>query len=56
MKLHTGIVAHQELQSIIGQVMDTFRDRIFGLPGATDDIPSPIVIRVGLRFGHPSKH
>lgn len=42
-----GIVAHVELQTIIGQVMDTFRDRIFGVAGASvDEVPSPIVIKL----------
>lgn len=42
-----GIIAHQELQSIIGQVMDTFRDRIYGLSSASDEMPSPVVLKVG---------
>ncbi|KAI5474642.1 Zn(2)-C6 transcription factor [Pseudohyphozyma bogoriensis] len=41
-----GIIAHQELQSIIGQVMDTFRDRIYGLSSASDDMPSPVVMKM----------
>jgi hypothetical protein len=42
----SGIIAHQELQSIIGQVMDTFRDRIYGLSSASDEMPSPVVLKV----------
>lgn len=42
----TGIIAHQELQSIIGQVMDTFRDRIYGLSSASDEMPSPVVLKL----------
>ena len=42
-----GIVAHVELQTIIGQVMDTFRDRIFGAAGTGhEEVPSPIVIKL----------
>lgn len=41
-----GLIAHCELQSIVGQVMDTFRDRIYGLPGASDEMPSPVVTKV----------
>lgn len=44
-----GVIAHQELQSIIGQVMDTFRDRIYGLSSASDEMPSPVVLKVRFR-------
>ena len=47
LKHRVGIIAHQELQSIIGQVMDTFRDRIYGLSSASDEMPSPVVLKVG---------
>jgi hypothetical protein len=40
------VIAHQELQSIIGQVMDTFRDRIYGLSSASDEMPSSMVMKV----------
>ncbi|KAL8276774.1 hypothetical protein RQP46_010830 [Phenoliferia psychrophenolica] len=41
-----GVIAHQELQSIIGQVMDTFRERIYGLSSASDEMPSPVVMKL----------
>ncbi|GAA6022022.1 hypothetical protein JCM11491_005496 [Sporobolomyces phaffii] len=41
-----GVIAHVELQTIIGQVMDTFRDRLYGLSSASDDMPSPIVMKL----------
>ncbi|KAM0752863.1 hypothetical protein T439DRAFT_184423 [Meredithblackwellia eburnea MCA 4105] len=41
-----GVIAHQELQTIIGQVMDTFRERIYGLSTASDEMPSPIVMKL----------
>lgn len=44
----TGVIAHVELQVIMGQVMDTFRDRIYGLSSAADEMPSPVVIKVRL--------
>lgn len=31
---------------MIGQVMDTFRDRIYGLSSASDEMPSPVVLKV----------
>lgn len=42
----TGVIAHLELQTIIGQVMDTFRDRIYGLSTASDEMPNPAVMKV----------
>lgn len=27
--------------------MDTFRDRLYGLPSASDEMPSPTVMKVG---------
>ncbi|GAA6064356.1 hypothetical protein JCM10212_001837 [Sporobolomyces blumeae] len=41
-----GVLAHVELQTIIGQVMDTFRDRLYGLSSASDEMPSPIVMKL----------
>ena len=41
-----GVIAHAELQEIVGQVMDTFRDRIYGLPSASDEMPSQTVMKV----------
>ncbi|SCV73644.1 BQ2448_6074 [Microbotryum intermedium] len=41
-----GVIAHQELQTIIGQVMDTFRDRIYGLSSASDEMPSATVMKI----------
>ncbi|GAA5913599.1 Zn(II)2Cys6 transcription factor, partial [Sporobolomyces salmoneus] len=41
-----GVIAHVELQTIIGQVMDTFRDRLYGLSSASDDMPSPVVMKL----------
>ncbi|KDE06812.1 hypothetical protein MVLG_02849 [Microbotryum lychnidis-dioicae p1A1 Lamole] len=41
-----GVIAHQELQMIIGQVMDTFRDRIYGLSSASDEMPSATVMKI----------
>ncbi|GAA5942811.1 Zn(II)2Cys6 transcription factor [Sporobolomyces koalae] len=41
-----GVIAHVELQTIIGQVMDTFRDRLYGLSSASDEMPSPIVMKL----------
>ncbi|GAA93480.1 hypothetical protein E5Q_00121 [Mixia osmundae IAM 14324] len=41
-----GIIAHQELQAVVGQVMDTFRDRIYGLAAANDEMPSPVVMKL----------
>lgn len=40
------MIAHVELQTIIGQVMDTFRDRLYGLSSASDEMPSPVVMKV----------
>lgn len=44
----TGVIAHVELQTIIGQVMDTFRDRLYGLSCASDEMPSQVVMKVRL--------
>ncbi|GAA5927886.1 hypothetical protein JCM3775_002755 [Rhodotorula graminis] len=41
-----GVIAHVELQTIIGQVMDTFRDRLYGLSCASDDMPSQVVMKL----------
>ncbi|KAK4051785.1 hypothetical protein OIO90_004609 [Microbotryomycetes sp. JL221] len=41
-----GVIAHAEMQEIVGQVMDTFRDRIYGLPSASDEMPSPTVMKL----------
>ncbi|GAA5884889.1 hypothetical protein JCM16303_005337 [Sporobolomyces ruberrimus] len=41
-----GVIAHVELQTIIGQVMDTFRDRLYGLSSASDEMPSPVVMKL----------
>ncbi|KAK4047607.1 Phosphatidylinositol 4-kinase pik1alpha (PI4-kinase)(PtdIns-4-kinase) [Microbotryomycetes sp. JL201] len=41
-----GVIAHAELQEIVGQVMDTFRDRIYGLPSASDEMPSATVMKL----------
>ncbi|CEQ40201.1 SPOSA6832_01807, partial [Sporobolomyces salmonicolor] len=42
----TGVIAHVELQTIMGQVMDTFRDRLYGLSSASDEMPSPVVMKL----------
>ncbi|KAH8918335.1 hypothetical protein BT69DRAFT_1338248 [Atractiella rhizophila] len=44
--LDLGLIAHTELQSIMGQVMDTFRDRIYGVPEANDEMPSTVVMKL----------
>ncbi|GJN92676.1 hypothetical protein Rhopal_005711-T1 [Rhodotorula paludigena] len=41
-----GVIAHVELQTIIGQVMDTFRDRLYGLSCAGDEMPSQVVMKL----------
>ncbi|GAA5955855.1 hypothetical protein JCM3765_000017 [Sporobolomyces pararoseus] len=41
-----GVIAHVELQTIIGQVMDTFRDRLYGLSSASDEMPSSVVMKL----------
>lgn len=41
-----GIIAHQELQSVVTQVMDTFRDRIYGFAAASNEMPSPVVMKL----------
>ncbi|GAA5920948.1 hypothetical protein JCM1841_003639 [Sporobolomyces salmonicolor] len=41
-----GVIAHVELQTIMGQVMDTFRDRLYGLSSASDEMPSPVVMKL----------
>ncbi|GAA6038041.1 hypothetical protein JCM8097_007513 [Rhodosporidiobolus ruineniae] len=41
-----GVIAHVELQTIIGQVMDNFRDRIYGLSSASDEMPSQVVMKL----------
>jgi hypothetical protein len=41
-----GLIAHAELQLINGQVMDTFRERIYGLASNSDEMPSPVVMKV----------
>ncbi|GAA5852321.1 hypothetical protein JCM9279_002502 [Rhodotorula babjevae] len=41
-----GVIAHVELQTIIGQVMDTFRDRLYGLSCASDEMPSQVVMKL----------
>lgn len=41
-----GVIAHVEMQTIVGQVMDTFRDRLYGLSCASDEMPSPVVMKV----------
>lgn len=49
----TGLLAHSELQVINGQVMDTFRDRIYGLSSASDEMPSQVVMKVSFRRASP---
>lgn len=44
-----GVIAHVEMQTIVGQVMDTFRDRLYGLSCASDEMPSPVVMKVRSR-------
>ncbi|BGP26037.1 zn(2)-C6 transcription factor [Rhodotorula toruloides] len=41
-----GVIAHVEMQTIVGQVMDTFRDRLYGLSCASDEMPSPVVMKL----------
>lgn len=48
--LSAGLLAHSELQVINGQVMDTFRDRIYGLSSASDEMPSAVVMKVRQRY------
>lgn len=43
-----GVIAHHELQMVVGQVMETFRERIYGLSSASDEMPSPVVMKVHL--------
>lgn len=42
----TRILLPDRLLSNSGQVMETFRDRIFGHASANDEMPSPVVLKV----------